>query len=102
MEVLEKTYLEEHGEQMLVEAAMSKVQLASKMGIAPQNIKKLFATKNITTLSKVAEALNVSLQVLIYGHQEQTSTDVHGCIYINGKPHLITKKEDIEELLQSL
>ena len=102
MEVLEKTYLEEHGEQMLVEAGMSKVQLASKMGIAPQNIKKLFATKNITTLSKVAEVLNVSLQVLIYGHQEQASTDVHGCIYINGKPHLITKKEEIEELLHSL
>ena len=102
MSVLEKTYLEEHGEQMLVEAGMSKVQLASKMGIAPQNIKKLFATKNITTLSKVAEVLNVSLQVLIYGHQEQTSTDVYGCIYINGKPHLIAKKEDIEELLHSL
>lgn len=102
MEVLEKTYLEEHGEQMLAEAGLSKVQFAEKVGIAAQNVKKLFATKNITTLAKVAEVLNVSLQVLIYGHPEQTATDVHGCIYINGKPHLITKKEDIEELLKSL
>ena len=101
MEVLEKTYLEEHGEQMLVEAGMSKVQLAQAMGIKAQNVKKLFTTKNITTLAKVAEVLNVSLQVLIYG-QEQTSTDVHGCIYVGGKPHLISKKEDIEELLKSL
>lgn len=102
MEVLEKTYLEEHGEQMLVEAGMSKVQFAEKVGIAAQNVKKLFATKNITTLANVSEVLNVSLQVLIYGYTEQAATDVHGCIYINGKPHLITNKEDIEELLQSL
>ena len=102
MKVLEKTYLEEHGEQMLVEAGLNKLQFAEKVGIAAQNVKKLFATKNITTLAKVAGVLNVSLQVLIYGHTEQDSTDVHGCIYINGKPHLITKKEDIEELLQSL
>ena len=102
MKVLEKTYLEEHGEQMLVEAGMSKVQFAEKVGIVAQNVKKLFATKNITTLAKVAEVLNISLQVLIYGHTEQAATDVHGCIYINGKPHLITKKEDIEELLKLL
>lgn len=102
MEVLEKTYLEKHGEQMLAEAGLSKVQFAEKVGIAAQNVKKLFATKNITTLAKVAEVLNVSLQVLIYGHTEQAATDVHGCIYINGKPHLITKKEDIEELLKLL
>ena len=102
MEVLEKTYLEEHGEQMLTEAGLSKVQFAEKVGIAAQNVKKLFATKNITTLAKVASVLNVSLQVLIYGHTEQAATDVHGCIYINGKPHLITKKEDIEELLKLL
>ena len=102
MEVLEKTYLEEHGDEMLVAAGLSKVQFAAKLGIAPQNVKKLFASKNISALAKVAEVLNVSLQYLIYGDMEQTSTDVHGCIYINGKPHLIAKKEDIEELLHSL
>lgn len=101
MSVLEKTYLEEYGEDMLAAAGLSKVQFAEKVGIAPQNVKKLFATKNITTLAKVAEVLNVPLQILIYG-QEQTTTDVHGCIYLDGKPHLIAKKEDIEELLKLL
>lgn len=101
MSVLEKTYLEECGEEMLATAGLSKVQFAEKVGIAPQNVKKLFATKNIATLAKVAEVLNVPLQILIYG-QEQTTMDVHGCIYVNGSPHLITKKEDIEELLKLL
>lgn len=102
MSVLEKTYLEEHGDEMLVAAGLSKVQFATKLGIAPQNVKKLFASKNISALAKVADVLSVSLQYLIYGNMEQTSTDVHGCIYINGKPHLIAKKEDIEKLMQLL
>ncbi|MBQ7787649.1 MAG: helix-turn-helix transcriptional regulator [Alistipes sp.] len=102
MSVLEKTYLEEHGDEMLVAAGLSKVQFATKLGIAPQNVKKLFASKNISALAKVAGVLSVSLQYLIYGNMEQTSTDVHGCIYINGKPHLIAKKEDIEKLMQLL
>ena len=102
MSVLEKTYLEEHGDEMLVAAGLSKVQFATKLGIAPQNVKKLFASKNISALAKVADVLSVSPQYLIYGNMEQPSTDVHGCIYINGKPHLIAKKEDIEKLMQLL
>lgn len=101
MSVLEKTYLEEHGDEMLVAAGLSKVQFATKLGIAPQNVKKLFASKNIITLTEVAAVLNVPLQILIYG-QEQTTIDVHGCIFINGTPNLISKKEDIEELLKLL
>ena len=79
MSVLEKTYLEEHGDDLLAAAGLSKVQFATKLGIAPQNVKKLFASKNISALSKVAGVLSVSLQYLIYGNMEQTSTDVHGC-----------------------
>lgn len=101
MSVLEKTYLEKHGDDLLVAAGLSKVQFAEKVGIVPQNVKKLFATKNISTLAKVADILNVPLQILIYG-QEQTTLDVHGCIFVNGTAHLIAKKEDIEELLSSL
>jgi len=101
MSVLEKTYLEEHGDEMLVAAGLSKVQFAEKVGIVPQNVKKLFATKNISTLAKVADILNVPLQILIYG-QEQTTLDIHGCIFVNGTPNLISKKEDIEELLKLL
>lgn len=101
MSVLEKTYLEEHGDEMLVAAGLNKIQFAMKMGIAAQNVKKLFATKNITTLIKVAEVLNVPLNYLINGN-EHTITDIHGCIYVNGTAHLITKKEDIEELLKLL
>ena len=101
MEVFEKTYFEVHGEELLTAAGLNKVQFAEKVGIAPQNVKKLFGTKNLATLIKVGEILNISLQVLVYG-KEQTSTDVHGCIYVDGKPHLISRKEDIEELLKSL
>ena len=101
MSGLEKTYLEGHGEELLAVAGLNKAQFAAKMGIIPQNVKKLFATKNIVSLIKASEVLNIPLQVLLYG-KEQPTTDIHGCIYIDGTPHLISKKEDIEELLESL
>lgn len=101
MEVFESTYFEKHGEELLAVAGLNKAQFAAKMGIIPQNVKKLFATKNIVSLIKASEVLNIPLQVLLYG-KEQPTTDIHGCIYIDGTPHLIAKKEDIEELLQFL
>ena len=47
-----KTYFEEHGEEMLAAANMSKAQFAKAMGVLPQNINKLIATKNILILTK--------------------------------------------------
>ena len=98
---IEKTYFEQHGDEMLAIAGLSKVQFAQAMGIKAQNVGKMIATKNALSLAKVAEILNVPLQVLVYG-PERKELDVHGCIFVNGAAHLVSKKEDIEELLSSL
>lgn len=100
MEVLsiEKTYFEEHAEDLLNNAGINKAQFAKAMGIAPQNIGKLFSTKNAITLSKVGKVLNVSLNYLVHG-AEQTKDDIHGCLYVNGNPVLINSREDLEEFL---
>ncbi len=97
----EKTYFEIHGEEMLSSAGISKVQFATIMGIAPQNVNKLLATKNVITLSKIATILNVPLQTIIYGREQQNKS-IYGCIYYNGVPHLINKKEDLETILKFL
>ena len=96
-----KTYFEEHGEEMLAAANMSKAQFAKAMGVLPQNINKLIATKNILILTKVSSVLNVPLRVLINGEeqQEEKQTEIYGCIYINGKPHIINTREELETLL---
>ena len=63
----QKTYFEEHADDFLKEKGITKAQLAKAMGVAPQNINKLFGTKNALTLSNIATYLNIPLQVLLFG-----------------------------------
>ena len=98
---LEKTYFEEHAMEMLTAANMTKAQFARAMDILPQNVSKLISTKNVVMLIKVSSVLNIPLQTLIYGEQEDTpQTDVHGCIYINNTPHIFSNREELDELLK--
>ena len=98
----EKTYFEEHAMEILAAANITKAQLAREMGILPQNINKLISTKNVVMLAKVSSVLNIPLQVLIYGEQEQNETapsDVYGCIYIDGKPYIFNNREELNKLI---
>lgn len=95
----QKTYFEDHAEDFLKERGISKAQFAKAMGVSPQNINKLVGTKNICTLTSIANFLDIPLSVILFGNEE-TEQDIHGCIYINGKHHLISSKEDIENILK--
>lgn len=99
--VRDKTYFEENADELLNSRGISKAQFAKTMGVAPQNINKLFSTKNVFTLCKAADYLNIPLQVLINGN-DSASKDVHGCIYVDGEAHLVNSKEEIETLLNTL
>ena len=99
---LEKTYFEEHAMELLAAANLTKAQFARVMDIRPQNVSKLISTRNVAHLIKVSSVLNIPLQTLIYGEQEQEATPQHnlyGCIYIDGKPHLFNNREELDELL---
>lgn len=96
---IERTFFEEHGEEMLATAGYSKAQFAKVMGVAPQNISKLFSTKNALTLAKVGKVLNVTLHYLVHG-EERVMDDIHGCLYFNGTPFLINSRKDLEDFLR--
>ena len=96
-----KTFFEEHAGEMLNAVGMSKAEFAKAVGVAPQNLAKLFSTKNTLTLAKVSTVLNVSLHHLVYG-VEPSQKDIHGCIYVDGSPKLINSRNDLEELLSIL
>lgn len=97
----DKTYFENHAPEMLVKAGITKAKLAEKLGIAPQNIKKVIESKNVKTLIKVAEVLGVTLDVLLYGN-EKGETMITGYIEVGGIIHKIKSKEDIENVLSKL
>ncbi len=98
---LVKTFFEQHSDELLTEAGLSKVQFAQAMGIKAQNVGKMIATKNVLSLIKIAKVLNVPFSFIVNGPQP-SDIEIHGCIYVNGKPNLITSKMELEELLKSL
>ena len=97
----QKTYFEDHADDLLKERGISKAEFAKAMGVMPQNTNKLVGTKNICTLTSIANYLDIPLPVILFGNEE-AGQDIHGCIYINGKPHLINSKEDIESILKEI
>lgn len=102
MNIPEKTYFETHAEEMLRNAGMNKAQFSERMGIARQNVLKLFETKNILTLMKAADILNLPLSVLIYGNDSGDGHAIDGFIEVDGKIHRVRSREDIESLLRLL
>ena len=99
MDVPEKTYFEQHAEELLSNAGLNKAKFSEAMGIARQNVLKLFETKNIFTLMKAATILKVPLSVLIYGNDSGDGHAIDGFVEVDGKVHRIRSREDIESLL---
>lgn len=97
MEIPERTYFEQHAEELLSNAGINKAKFAELMGIARQNVLKLFETKNVITLSKAASILGVPLELLIYGHKSDHAID--GFVEVDGIIYRIRNREDIEKLL---
>ena len=81
---------------------MSKAEFSSRMGIARQNLDSLLDSKkkDINTIIKMSEVLDIPFLEFI--GMQQNETDIHGCIYINGKPNLVSSRKDIEDLLGEL
>ena len=99
MDVPEKTYFEQHAEELLGNAGLNKAKFSEAMGIARQNVLKLFETKNVFTLMKAASILKEPLSVLIYGNDSGDGHAIDGFVEVDGKVHRIRSREDIESLL---
>ncbi len=96
----DKTFFESNAELLLKEAGLSKAKFAERMGIARQNIQKLFGTKNIFSLIQAADVLGVPLLTLIYGKENETVID--GFVEVNGTVFRVKSRKDIEDLLTKI
>lgn len=67
---MNEIYFEAKGEELLERIGMSKSEFARQMGIRKQNVKTLFKTKNLETISKAADVLGVPFLMLI-GYAEE-------------------------------
>ena len=98
---LDKTYFEENAPELLNNAGLNKAKFAEKMGVARQNIQKVFETKNVFTLIKAAEVLGGALNHLILG-EVHTETNINGYVEVNGTIHKVQSKQDLLNLIELL
>lgn len=96
----ERTYFEAHAEELLKQAGLTKAGFAGRMGVARQNVQKVFETKNVFTLMRVARILNVPLTVLIYGRESEYSID--GFVEVNGTTYRLRSRKDIVALMSKI
>ncbi len=99
MDTTEITYFETNAQEILKNGGMTKAAFAEKMGVKPQNVKKVFETKNVITLIKASEILNIPLEVLISGQKENAKAQIDGFVEVNGTTYRLRNKEDIKAIL---
>ena len=99
MDTTETTYFETNAQEILKNVGMTKASFAEKMGVKPQNVKKVFETKNVITLIKASEILNIPLEVLISGQQSNATASIDGFVEENGITYRLRNREDIEAVL---
>jgi transcriptional regulator with XRE-family HTH domain len=99
MSILNNTYFEEHAYELLTRAKLNKAQFAEKMGVARQNIQKVFETKNIVTLQRAASVLGVPLELLILGKIDKC---INGYIEINDVIYPIKTVEQFSRVIDKV
>ena len=71
---MNQIYFEAKGEALLERIGMTKSEFARQMGIRKQNVKALFKSKNLETIYKAAQVMNVPFAMLI-GFIEEPDLD---------------------------
>ena len=84
------------------EKQITMKEIAGKLGINPVTLtQSLNGNPTLSRLQEVASILNVSVPEL-FETTGPVPKEVHGCIYVEGTPYLITSKEDLINLAKEL
>ena len=74
--------------------------VASHLNISPVSLSQsLNGNPTLKRLEQVAEAVGVDVSELF---EKPVKKEVHGCLYINGQPRLVSCKADIKKILKEI
>lgn len=97
---MEVSITKEKVEQLLRLKGISKAEFATKLGVQKQNLDALLKSqkKDINTIIKMAEVLNVPFEVFI-GLKNDDEPQPQGIVKYKGQYYEINSKKDVENLL---
>ena len=76
------------------------VEVAKRIGISPVSLSQsLNGNPTLSRLQEVASVLGVDVSELF---ESASGPEIHGCIYVNGRPIQVKSRKDIEDLLGNL
>ncbi len=83
------------------EKGITMKELAEKIGILPITLSQsLNGNPTLSRLTEVAMILDVDVADLF--REPKPKNDVHGCIYVNGEPNLISSIADMKKVLDGI
>lgn len=94
---MNQIYFEAKGEALLERIGMSKSEFARRMGIRKQNVKALFKSKNLETIYKAAQVMDVPFELLV-GYIEEPDPIPFDALYVDddiAHDDVVISEEDI-------
>jgi len=80
---------------------MTMAQIAEKLGINPITLSQsLNGNPTLSRLTEVANVLGVDVSELFV--QPRGKQDIHGCIFVDGDPVIVSSKEELVKLVKTL
>ena len=104
---MEKNELQLKVEKLLKERKLTKVGLASAIGIPKQNLDRVFRVKNVDKLKVVADYVGIPLDELITNNAAEVENDkkrpdIDGFVEVDGVVYRIRSIVDIEKVYNLL
>jgi transcriptional regulator with XRE-family HTH domain len=89
---------------LIEKKGMSKAEFAKQMGVARQNLDAMLESrkKDINTVIKMAEVLEMPLEEFLYGKKEDAGVRVNGFLKVNGSIVEVSSKADLERIMAEL
>ena len=105
---LKMTIFAENGENMPLKIkdvaksrGMTMAQIAEKLGINPITLSQsLNGNPTLSRLKEVADVLGVDVSELFV--QPKGKLNIHGCIFVDGKPFVVQSKKELLKLAKTL
>lgn len=82
------------------ELGITQATLADKLGVTAGAVSQLLkedASPSLKSLDKIANIIGVDVTELF---EQPIKQDIHGCIWMNGKVHIVNSRNDIEGILE--
>lgn len=81
------------------EKHITMAEIAAKIGINPVTLSQsLSGNPTLSRLQEMADILGVEVPELF----ERKRKDIYGCLYVEGKPILVSSKDDVKKILDQI